>query len=76
MLSRPLAIVDVNLADDGSIGAEALAGEIWRAAGVAINDHLREDGLAPLEHLSSEGAAAADRPACLRARLTETGEGS
>jgi glycosyltransferase involved in cell wall biosynthesis len=65
--SKPLALVDVALGDDGC-SAAASASAIWRALGDDINAHLRGDGLPEVTGLDERGLPAADAPRCLQAR--------
>lgn len=68
--TRPLGLIELAL-DDGTDGsAGQLARGIWEALGPRINAHLREDGLADVSALGSDGLACAGmaEPPCLGGR--------
>jgi len=64
---RPLGVVDLDLRA-GDIGARQFADQIWMNFSTAVNDHLRQDGLAKVSSLPMAGLTLIDRPACMRQR--------
>lgn len=59
-----LGTVDLPLAEEGLSGPE-WADKIWSALAGPINNHLREDGLAPLSALPETGIPEVRLPRCL-----------
>jgi len=60
---RPLMEADLDVGEHGR-AADEVAEEVWRLAAPAVVDHLRQDGLGPVEGLGAAGIAAAGMPRC------------
>ena len=61
----PVGLVRLRLDARGALGAEALVAALWPEIGAAVNRHLAEDRLPPVERLTPAGLPCADRPWCL-----------
>lgn len=64
---EPLGLVELPL-PDGKLAATALAQATWDALGVDINNHMRSDGLTPLDSLDVAGVPDCGAPPCLAER--------
>jgi glycosyltransferase involved in cell wall biosynthesis len=64
----PLGYVDLDIGDEG-VNPSALAEALWAALGPRINAHLRDDGLAAVHALGTDGVGACAAPACARRRV-------
>ena len=65
--SQPLGMVELAL-DNGTLSAQALAHNIWQTLREQVNNHLLQDGLAPISRLGEEGIPISATPACLEER--------
>lgn len=62
--TQPLGRVEIELSD-GLARPQDYASQIWSTLSTQINEHLQEDGLAPVTTLDENGLPAADTPRCL-----------
>jgi glycosyltransferase involved in cell wall biosynthesis len=65
--SQPLGIVELVL-PSGGLSPDDYAYRIWLDLQSVINDHLRGDGLEPVESLTASGVPSPDAPLCLAQR--------
>jgi glycosyltransferase involved in cell wall biosynthesis len=67
--TRPMGVVELRL-DPGEVSADEYARQIWRQLAAQINEHLQQDGLAPLTQLDVGGLTAKGVPACIEERTS------
>jgi glycosyltransferase involved in cell wall biosynthesis len=65
--TQPLGLIELQL-DECETRADEYARRIWRALGATINEHLRQDGLPPVEGLDAGGLSHTSPPRCLEER--------
>ena len=61
--SQPLGIIELKLEEHG-LHADEYAPYIWQSFAKKINEHLRNDGLLPVNGLDITGLSNSTTPAC------------
>jgi GT2 family glycosyltransferase len=65
---QPIGTLELTFATGNKLEPEDYAPEIWATMQEAINEHLRSDGLAPINSLKRTGLITRTQPACQVAR--------
>jgi GT2 family glycosyltransferase len=65
--TQPLGVMDLQFHESG-LSADEYTAHIWHTLGEQINEHLQQDGLAPVSRLDAGGLPSPNTPVCIQER--------